>query len=202
MTDCPAAEPDDVDRLLEEWQRRATLHLVVFNKAANRSGRWNGILGWLTVALIALVGTSVFATLEHNVGLAARILVGSVGVVAAVLAVTLVVGRFPEHAEEYRKAGRRFGAIRREIEEARLLAPNDNAEIRKLLDHFRDLLDRAAEDSTNAPPGLWNKTDRQMKRQFTRWERAYAWLRGLKEPYVPGINEIGQGAADGGEPSA
>jgi hypothetical protein len=69
----------DFDRLLREWQRRATIHLVVFNRAANRSGRWNIVLSWATLALIALVGTGVFASLQHSVGLAARIVVGAVG---------------------------------------------------------------------------------------------------------------------------
>ncbi len=181
----------DLDRLLGEWQRRATIHLVVFNRAANRSGRWNIALSWAAVALIALVGTSVFASLQHSVGLAARIVVGAIGVAAAILAVTLVVGRFPERAEEYRKAGRRFGAIRREIEEARLLPPDDAVEMAGLVAHFRNALDRAADDSANAPPGLWNKTDRQLKSKFTRWEKAYARVQGLREPYVPGIDEVG-----------
>jgi hypothetical protein len=88
------------------------------------------------------------------------------GVTAAILAVTLVVGRLRERAEEYRKAGRRFGAIRREIEEARLVPPDDAREMPRLVAHFRDSLDKAAEDSANAPPGLWNKTDRQLKRKF------------------------------------
>ncbi len=173
----------DVDRLLHDWQNRALLGLFAYNRAATRCRLWNARLGLLVATLTAVVGTSVFATLHENVSLPARIGVGLLSLLATVLAGVQTYAELPQAITEYEKAARRFGAVRREIEEARLLLNNlDEAEVFALVANLRCGLDRVADESPNAPGRLWEKTRRHVKGAYTRWERQAARLRGLPPP--------------------
>lgn len=48
----------EVARQLAEWQRCATLHLVAYNRAANRCQSWDARLGGFAGFISAIVGTA------------------------------------------------------------------------------------------------------------------------------------------------
>jgi hypothetical protein len=142
------------ERLLSEWQSRATLALVAYNRAASRCRAWDTRLGGFIAVLSAIVGTSVFATLQNDVGTAARIAVGLVSVTAAVVAGVLAFATFSKRAYEYERAARTFGSLRREIEETRWLLANDADAVTRQISTLRARLDDAARDAPNAPPRI------------------------------------------------
>jgi hypothetical protein len=159
------------------------LGLFAYNRAATRSHTWNARLGLLVAILTAVVGTSVFATLQEDVSLSARISVGLISLLATVLAGVQVYAKLPEAITEYEKAARRFGAVRREIEEARLrLSSLNEDEVLVLVATLRGRLDQVAEESPNAPGRLWERTRRHVKGEYTWWERLGVRLRGLPPP--------------------
>lgn len=108
----------DVQRLLFGWERRATRALVAFNRAASRCRTWDVLLGGGSALLTAAVGTAVFVSLEHSISMSARIAVGLVSVVAALLAGLKTFAGLPGRTEEYERAARLYGRLCREIEQA------------------------------------------------------------------------------------
>jgi hypothetical protein len=150
----------------------------------------------LIAVLSAIVGTSVFATLENDVSTAARIAVGLTSVAAAVVAGVQAFATFSKRAYEYERAARTFAALRREIEEARWLLHGDPETLTARVPMLRTKLDDAARDAPNAPPRIWNRARREMKGEFTRTERLARGIRGLPPPSVLGAGEPEIGESD------
>ena len=173
---------DPTYRLLDEWRVRAMLALFAYNRAANRCRRWETFLGGAATILTASIGTAVFATLKSDVDFAARLIVGTASVAAAVLSAIQVFAALPGRIEQYEKAARRFGAIRREIEETQALAALGQDLSAQVLDNLRSTLDDAADNSPNAPSRIWARTRRHVKGEYTWWERGYRKLSGLHPP--------------------
>lgn len=175
-----------VASLLAEWDSRATLALVSCNRAATRYRQWNMLLGIGSAALSAVAGTAVFATLDNgDVGSWLRIIVGAVIVLAATLTAIQTFARFPELVDEYERSARRFGKVRREIEQMRpVLVGADPAadETQEILSALRAKVDAAGEESPNAPRRIWEKTRREMKGDFGWWDRWRRRLAGRTPP--------------------
>jgi hypothetical protein len=177
----PSGRPETpTDSLLATWQERALLALFAYNRAANRCRTWNTGIGLVVAVLSAVVGTSVFASFGQSVSTRAKILVGSISLLAAVMSGIQAFAALPQRIDEYEKAARRFGIIRREIEQIRTLTPA--SQIENELSRMRAALDAAAEVSPNAPRNIWNKTRRHVKGEYTWWEVLLRRLRGLPVP--------------------
>lgn len=69
-----------------------------------------------TVALSAVVGTAVFATLQQQSSFWLQFGVGAMSVIAAILTALQSTLRYQELAEKHRGAGAKYNAIGREIE--------------------------------------------------------------------------------------
>jgi hypothetical protein len=177
------------EHLLREWQSRAALALFAYNRAASRCRAWDTRLGGLIAVLSAIVGTSVFATLQNNLSVAAKITVGMVSVTAAVVAGVQAFATLSKRAYEYERAARIFGSLRRQIEEARWLLHDDSDAMAARVSELRLRLDDAARDSPNTPPRIWNRARREMKGEFTRAERFIRYIRGLPPPLTLGSGE-------------
>jgi len=80
------------------------------------------------VVLTTVVGTSVFAALGKEVSLGARLAVGAVSVLAAVLAALQTFLRLSERAESHKKSAAGYAAFRRDIEIAILKTKRGGAE--------------------------------------------------------------------------
>lgn len=183
-----------LDDLLREWQSRASLALYAYNRAATRCRAWDTRLGGLIAILTAIVGTSVFATLQNDVSVGAKIAVGLVSVLAALVAGVQAFATLSKRAFEYERAARSYGAIRREIEEMRLVHRDDPEALAACVRTLRSRLDDAAREAPNAPPGIWNRTRNEMKGEFTRLHRWQRAVRGLPPP-----NKLGAGEPEVGE---
>jgi hypothetical protein len=105
----------NVLELLKDWDKRAAASSEAHYALAGRLAGRNIQLGVPVVVLTTIIGTSVFATLQKEVGTGWRLAIGVVSVLAAVLASVQTFLRFAERAEQHRAAAENWAAIRREI---------------------------------------------------------------------------------------
>lgn len=98
------------------WYKRVESLQKCHYLASHRFDRYNYYLGVPTILITALVGTSVFASLQTNYSKDAAILVGFVSFLGAVFSSLQTFLSFNERAERHRSAGSRFGALGRKLE--------------------------------------------------------------------------------------
>jgi len=152
QTEHPAKVPwtERVLSLLHDWQRRAAVSQEAHYARATRLANYNIWFGVPVVALATFVGTSVFATLQEDVRIELRIAVGSISVLAAVLASLQTFLRFQERAEKHRVSAELWAAIRREIDEMLALHPEylaERSDPKKYLDDLRRRMDEVSAQS-------------------------------------------------------
>ncbi len=144
--------------LLRDWERRAAASADANYGVAQRLAKHTIRLGVPVVALTTLIGTSVFATLEENVAVEYRIVVGALSGLAAVLASLQTFLRFPERAEKHRAAGEQWSSVRREISQMLALHPTylaSRGDPKAYLDDLRRRMDEIAAQSPEMPDRDW-----------------------------------------------
>jgi hypothetical protein len=144
--------------LLRDWERRSAASAEANYGVAQRLARNNIRFGIPVVVLTTLIGTSVFATLEENVAVEYRIVVGALSAVAAVLASLQTFLRFPERAEKHRAAGEHWSSVRREISQMLALHPTylaSRGDPKAYLDDLRGRMDEIAAQSPEMPDRDW-----------------------------------------------
>jgi hypothetical protein len=87
--------------LLEKWRRRARTNQRVHYARAEELQRYNRLIGTPSIILSAVVGTSIFATLRQDVVFWARMAVGTISFVAAILAGLQTYFKFSERAAQH-----------------------------------------------------------------------------------------------------
>ena len=159
----PAATPTPwtlaVLKLLEDWDKRAAASSETHYALAGQLAGRNIQLGVPVVVLTTIVGTSVFATLQEEVTTTWRIAVGTISVIAAVLASVQTFLRFAERAEQHRAAAENWAAIRREIAQKRALHPEYLAargDPQKYLDELRKRIDQVSAQSPEMGEKAWS----------------------------------------------
>ena len=177
-------------KLIARWQHRAAVALFSYNRAANRCRTWDTRIGFVVAVLTALIGTSVFATLQEDVSTGARIVVGLVSVAAAIFSSVQAFAGLGQRTEEYERAARRYGIVRRRLEIAQQSLPADHGARLEFLEQLKRELDAAAEDSPNAPTRIRNRVRREMEGEFPWWTRLSRRLRGLPAPTKLGPGEV------------
>ena len=104
--------------LVAQWLKGlGILHRSHFAMASRCQNR-HTILGISIIVLSATVGSAVFGSLESSTTSAARIAVGMLSMLAAILASLQTFLKFSERAESHKAAAARYGVIRRELEQA------------------------------------------------------------------------------------
>jgi hypothetical protein len=165
------------ERLLD-WECRCAAAVEVHFAVAEDLSRRNMLLGIPVVALSAIVGTSLFASVSGDgaaVGIA--IAAGTVSLIAGVLASVQTFLRFGERAEQHRVAAERWAAARREIEKVRSLPPEQVGDAKQLLDDIKARMDEAADKSPAMPKRRWS-------RALAKQERAPNKRRAAQRPRV------------------
>ena len=136
--------------LLRDWQLRAAIGQEAHYARATSLADYNIWFGVPVVALATLVATSVFATLQEDVRLELRIVVGLISALAAVLASLQTFLRFQERAEKHRVSAELWAAVRREIDEMLALHPDylaERSDPKKYLDDLRRRMDEVSAQS-------------------------------------------------------
>jgi hypothetical protein len=99
------------------WIRRAREAQIRHYAMADRLSAYAKRLGLAVIAITAATGTSAFLSLVTTaVSPGLRLVVGMTSMSAAVLASLQTFLRYSERAELHRKAGARYGAVRRRLE--------------------------------------------------------------------------------------
>lgn len=157
-----------VAQLLENWHKRVYAAQAAHYASADVFRRLNYVVGIPAIVFSSIVGTAIFAGLEHD---SPRTLaVAFASIVAAVLAGLQTFLRFPERASQHATAADWYSAIRRDIEETLHLPVESRGKAKDCLDRVRKEINRVAQDAPELNGRLW-------KREAKRF--------GVKEPLDP-----------------
>jgi hypothetical protein len=153
--------PKTGHELVLAWLRRAResqmAHYEMANTLASRE-RW---LGVPVILITTIIGTSVFASLTATaIAPEAKIAVGLLSVLAAVMSGLQTFFKYSERAEKHRATAARFGAIRRKLEV--IYAENAETEEPHYLASLREELDRLGEDAPHIPVAVFAKIQKNV----------------------------------------
>ncbi len=137
-------------------------------KSAEIAARKHKAIGIPSVALAAVVATSIFSTLSEDVHIGWRIATGVVALAAAILAALQAFLNFGDLAEKHKAAGARYGDVRRRIDlfilEFSEAQDADRKNALAQLTALAEELGRLASDSPTLSGALYD----QAKKEFTR----------------------------------
>ena len=151
---------DTPKAVLNGWYQRVVVTQKAHYLSAEHFSRKSYWLGIPVIALTAIVGTSVFATLQKQPEPRLQIAVGLASVLAAVLASLQTFLGYSTRAEKHRVAGAKFGALGRELEA--VLA--SSAEVSdELIAELRKRLDVLALESPNNPMSIYRQAEKEPK---------------------------------------
>lgn len=161
------------EQLLQDWRNRVYAAQSAYYLMADRHRRWNYLLGVPVVVVSTLVGTAIFTELEKlpQFGMYGRVVVGSVSLLAAVLASLQTFLRFAESATLHGAAADWYAAIRRDIEELLALPPELRGGPKERLASIRREMNKAGQKSPELSERLWARVARRF---------------GVKEPPLTG----------------
>jgi hypothetical protein len=143
---------EDSVELLRRWLKRVRESSLAHYAAEEYYSRLHYYVGLPASVLAAIVGTTVFASLDAAVDVKLKFLVGLISVLTAISTGLQTFLRYPERAERHRKAAGEYAAIRREIE--RNLVFPDHAKF-EVVDQIRKRIDGIGADAPNVPARLW-----------------------------------------------
>jgi hypothetical protein len=144
--------------LLRQWLKRVRESAFAHYAAEEHYSRLHYYVGLPATALAAIVGTTVFASLDAAVDIRIKFGVGLISVVTAIATGLQTFLRLPEQAERHRKVAGEYGAVRRQIEQN--LVFNDRATY-DLIDEIRKRIDAIVANAPNVPKKIWTIAEKQ-----------------------------------------
>jgi hypothetical protein len=150
----PASWTPALEELLRNWHSRVYAAQTAYYDVAEQFRRWNYRLGIPVVVVSSLVGAAVLSDKGS------KWLVGSVSILAALLASLQTFLKFGENATLHGAAGDWFAAIRRDIEEVLALPPEARGKPKSCLDSIRKEMNKAGQKSPELSERLWKRVAR------------------------------------------
>ena len=139
--------PADTEQLLRKWYTRCSSVAVGHYKSAEYYTKMHVRLSGSAAVLSAVIGTTVFATLQSQPALWLQIMLGFFSIFAAVLATLSASMGYQDKAEKHRTAGSKYNSIGREFEQLGLATPATQ----ELISKVRSRLDALAEEAPHLP---------------------------------------------------
>lgn len=155
-----------VENLLEEWRKMALKATGRHSSACDYYERLDSVYGVGSTVLTAVVGSTVFVTLQSSAAEGIRIAAGVVGVIAAVASGIQTAAKYGQRAERHRQASRHYAVVVRQIAELRALPPPPES-IQTQLDALRKSLDDTGAMAPNVPPNIWFERPAWWKRAIS-----------------------------------
>jgi hypothetical protein len=147
----------ELTRLMKEWCARTRIAQHAYYAKSERLRVWNFMLGIPVVIVTAVVGTSVFASINSHgvVSPHTKIFVGAISVLAAVLASIQTFTKLGEAAQQHGVAGDWYAAIRRDIEQEMNLPPSLRERPQVFMSRIRKEMNAAAEKAPELGERWW-----------------------------------------------
>jgi hypothetical protein len=158
--------------LVEHWRFRNHRVQLAHYESARYYARLHLLLGVPAIALSAIVGTAVFATMsQSNVASSAAssagttaesfmpVFIGSLSILAAVLTGLQTFLKNAEVAEKHRVAGAKFANLKHRLELLASLPPTTVAELRAELVGIEGTWATLREESPTLPSTIWRKIE-------------------------------------------
>jgi hypothetical protein len=121
----------------------------------DRYGRLDQVYGVGSTVLTAVVGSTIFVTLQNTASEAIRIIAGLAAATAAIASGIQTTAKYSQLSERYRQASRQYAAVARRIDDILADPPADD-EIAGILDQLRKSLDEVGALAPNVPPKVWS----------------------------------------------
>jgi hypothetical protein len=151
-------------QVLDDWYIRATAAQYGHQAKSDLSRKRSLLIGIPLVVLSTLVGTTVFAAAsDHSVTTGSKVLVGSVSILAAVLAGIQTLLSYSQLAEKHRIAAFRYANLRRDI--ALTIVRKDSDEVEKI----RREMDKIGADAPLIGEPTWSRYLRRAERETRPW---------------------------------
>jgi hypothetical protein len=150
------------EELLRGWLLHAHKCRDRHDLASRRNDTYRYWLGVPAIILAALVGTSVFVSLESTPNNNIKIVLGLASISSAVLASLQTFFDFGSHAESHRTAGVKYKAVIRELEQV-LTQPLDQLPPEKdtLFNDLRERLDDMEAKAPVVPEGIYRQIEKR-----------------------------------------
>lgn len=138
--------------------------------AAERAEARSRMLGIVSAAMGAIVGTSIFATIQASPSVSWRITAGILVTGAAVLGALQTFLDYAKRAAEYRTAGAAYGRLRREFDIFLLQfsASKDRAQLLTDLSALRNHIDALGQQSPLIPPRSYRTGLRRLSKSRSK----------------------------------
>lgn len=144
-----------VAELLENWHKRVYAAQSAHYAAADAFRLLNYLVGVPAVVFSSIVGTAIFAGLEHDSP--RTLVIAFASILAAVLAGLQTFLRFPERASRHATAADWYSAIRRDIEQILHLPVESRGKAKDSLDRVRKEINRVGQDAPELNVRLWKR---------------------------------------------
>jgi len=143
--------------LLQNWDHRALKALDAHYESARRYWRINKRIGIPTVVLATIIIGLAFSTVGRVMPLWVQMSIGFLSVAQAVLAALHTWLRYSEIADKHRLAGARYAAVRRKIEQVRVI-DSEAMDQATAITEIRNELDALGREAPSIPPKIWKLT--------------------------------------------
>ena len=154
----------DKFELMSQWQRGlGNTHRAHF-EAAKHYERLHMCFGIPTVIMSALLGTTVFTSLQYSESAWVKTLMAVLSVAVVALTSLQTFFKYSERAERHKTAAVQIGEIRRELEQKMEFETIDEAFVKTI----RKKWDTADRQSPPFPPGLYERVQEKRRRDFLR----------------------------------
>ncbi len=158
----------DVCLQIKIYTRQCLINSRAHYLASDKYKGHGVMLGVPVVILSAIVGTSIFGTLQSNVDIGWRIVTGLISVVATVLSSLQTFLNYANRSERHAAAAARYSAIRRALEIASIKYGSNiggaAASGIEDLERVTKQLDAATEASPPIPDACWRTAEKEYGR--------------------------------------
>jgi hypothetical protein len=153
----------DQETLIKQWYNGIRIMHKSHYEAAKQCENRNRWLSAPTSVLSGLAGIGTFATLNWSPDIWVKILIGFFAIAAAVLAGLQTYFNYSQQAESHQSAAAKYGALRRELEEALMFCSNEKPCTKGFIESFRHRWDALDRDSPTVPQSIRDRAEAQVK---------------------------------------